>query len=215
MGLKQSSLSSLGWRKRSSAPPSKRSISTLSTTTTESISPYDYAFQQNFIDHDIYPDGYKYLNGQGAPPPSTVDEILQALAQPRRSLSPFVFTDDDFRKFKRADSHGSKQSQITSTAIPIVKGDVQNTKCTSGQMRFTNLDHLTSPMGIKGKNAEFRNHDRLLRAGLSGWDQAVQGSVMLMLLPGGDKRDASWIGHEREEKLSGCKEVTRRPLHSS
>lgn len=38
---------------------------------------------------------------------------------------------------------------------------------------------------------------------------------MLILLPGGDKRDGSWIGHERkEEDVWECKEVTRRPLYS-
>ncbi|KAF9784284.1 hypothetical protein IL306_007297 [Fusarium sp. DS 682] len=47
--------SSLGRRKQGAQSPSKSNV-TSDTTTTKSTGPYDRAFQQHLIDHDIYPD---------------------------------------------------------------------------------------------------------------------------------------------------------------
>ncbi len=55
--------SHLGRRKHGSAS-ALESTPTLPTTRSESTSPYDQAFQQHLIDHGIYPNKYKYPNGQ-------------------------------------------------------------------------------------------------------------------------------------------------------
>ncbi|CAJ2500311.1 Uu.00g031640.m01.CDS01 [Anthostomella pinea] len=169
-----SSQSSLGRRKRGSASRSKNSASTLNTTTTKSTSPYDRAFQQHLIDYGIYPDGYEYPDDRGAPPqPTNMDEILQALARLRPSLSPSLFSDEEFGRFKRADAHATKEWQVTSTVIPILEGDVRDTKCVSGQVPFTNLDHLTDGSLVPGNpdryyGARPEQLDRQVRAELHG-----------------------------------------------
>ncbi|KND92310.1 hypothetical protein TOPH_02916, partial [Tolypocladium ophioglossoides CBS 100239] len=80
---------------------------------------------QHLIDYDIFPDGYEYPDGRLPPEPENMDEILHALARPRASLSPSRFTKDDFRKFKRADTHASKEREVTTTVIPVIEGEVK------------------------------------------------------------------------------------------
>ncbi|KAI0388256.1 hypothetical protein F5Y17DRAFT_249026 [Xylariaceae sp. FL0594] len=169
--------SSLGRRKRSSASPSKKSTLTPQTTSTKSTGPYDRAFQQHLIDHGIYPDGYEYPDGKTPPQPDNLDGILYALAQPRPSLSPSRFSDGDFRQFKRADTHASKEWQVTSTVIPIIEGDVRDTKCVSGQIPFTNLDHLTDGSLVPG------NPDRYYGARPEQLDQQVRRELNGYIVP--------------------------------
>lgn len=141
--------SSLGRRKRGSQSPSK-SNATSDTTTTKSTGPYDRAFQQHLIDHDIYPDRYEYPDGRIPPRPGNLEEIRQALGQPRRSLSPSIFPDDKFEAFQRADAHASKESQVIVDVIPMIEGNVGDRKCAARQVPFTNLDHLTDGTLVPG-----------------------------------------------------------------
>ncbi|KAI0423833.1 hypothetical protein F5Y09DRAFT_336259 [Xylaria sp. FL1042] len=164
--------SSLGRRKRGSASPSKSTL-TSQTTSTKSTGPYDRAFQQHLIDHGIFPDGYEYPDGKTPPQPNNLDDILCVLAKPRPSLSPSRFSDSDFRRFKRADTHASKEWQVTSTAIPIIEGEVGDSKCVSGQIPFTNLDHLTDGSLVPGNpdryyGARPEQLNRQVRTELSG-----------------------------------------------
>ncbi|EXL39850.1 hypothetical protein FOCG_17560 [Fusarium oxysporum f. sp. radicis-lycopersici 26381] len=144
-----SSHSSLGRRKRGSQSPSKSNV-TSDTTTTKSTGPYDRAFQQHLIDHDIYPDRYEYPDGRIPSRPGNLDEIRQALGQPRRSLSPSVFPDDQFEAFQRADAHASKESQVIVDVIPMIEGNVGDRKCAARQVPFTNLDPLTDGTLVPG-----------------------------------------------------------------
>ena len=137
-----SSQSSSRSRKRNSDRTSETSLAT-KTTSTKSTGPYDRAFQQNLIDGGIYPDGYEYPDGRAMPRPGNWKDINERLAQPRPSLSPSKFSEDDFRKFRRADAHASKEKQITTSVIPIVEGDIVDAKCVSGGVAFANLEHLT------------------------------------------------------------------------
>lgn len=149
--------SSLGRRKRGSQSPTKRgsespskSSATANTRSTRSTGPYDRAFQQHLIDHKILPDGYEYPDGRSPPEPANMEEIVCALAQFRGSLSPSKFSNEDFRKFKRADTHASKEREVTSTVIPIIEGSVGDRKCVSGEIPFTNLDNLTDETLVPG-----------------------------------------------------------------
>ncbi|KAF4468245.1 hypothetical protein FALBO_4864 [Fusarium albosuccineum] len=133
-----SSHTSLGRRKRGSHSPDKSN-----TTTTRSTGPYDRAFQQHLIDHNVFPPGYEYPDGHEPSEPDNIDEIRQVLEQPRASLSPSRFTKDNFKKFRRADDHATKESRVTSSVIPIIEGEPGDTKCVASDIPFTNLDHLT------------------------------------------------------------------------
>ncbi|KHN95382.1 uncharacterized protein MAM_06659 [Metarhizium album ARSEF 1941] len=72
-----------------------------------------------------------------------MDDILLAMARPRPSLSPSRFSNDDFRRFRRADTHAFGEREVTRNVIPVIEGTVLDTKCIAGDIAFTNLDDLT------------------------------------------------------------------------
>ncbi|TWU73478.1 hypothetical protein ED733_000418 [Metarhizium rileyi] len=153
-----SSRSSLGRRKRGSQSPVKRTSQSLSkinatpnTMSTKSTGPYDRAFQQNLIDHNIFPDGYEYPDGALPSEPENMGDILRVMAQPRPSLSPSRFSHDDFRRFRRADTHAFKEREVTTNVIPLIEGTVSDRKCVAGDIAFSNLDDLTDGTIMAGK----------------------------------------------------------------
>ncbi|KJK76312.1 hypothetical protein H634G_08372 [Metarhizium anisopliae BRIP 53293] len=141
--------SSLGRRKRGSRSSTKSST-TPKTTSTKTTGPYDRAFQQHLIDHNILPHGYGYPDGRLPQEPDNMDEIRQVLAQPRASLSPSKFLSEDFREFERADAQVAKEREVTINVIPIIEGDVRDKKCIAGEIPFTNLEHLTDGTLVPG-----------------------------------------------------------------
>ncbi|KAJ6436793.1 hypothetical protein O9K51_10560 [Purpureocillium lavendulum] len=60
------------------------------------------------------------------------------------------FTNDDFRKFERADTHAAKERDVTTTVIPIIEGNAGDRKCVAGQIPFTNLGPLTDGTLVPG-----------------------------------------------------------------
>ncbi|OAQ62487.1 hypothetical protein VFPBJ_11424 [Purpureocillium lilacinum] len=140
--MSSTSLSSLGRRKRGSRSPEK-SNATPNTTITRSTGPYDRDFQQHLVDHGIYPDRYKYPDGRAPSRPINLDDIKDALSQPRPSLSPSQMSDGKFEEFQQADADASKESQVITDVIPLIEGTVRDRKCVARQTPFTNLDHLT------------------------------------------------------------------------
>src|ERR1700677_326942 len=109
--------------KQKSTSTSRTRTST-NTANTASTGPYNRNFQQNLVDGGVYPDGYEYPDGRMPELPVNWDEIKQRLAHPRPSLSPSRFPEEEFRKFKRADAHASKEKQVTTSVIPIIEGDI-------------------------------------------------------------------------------------------
>ncbi|KAI5464423.1 hypothetical protein BGZ63DRAFT_421464 [Mariannaea sp. PMI_226] len=166
------SRSSLGRRKRGSHSTS-RTRATPTTTTTKSTTPYDRNFQQHLIDHDIFPEGYEYPDGQLPPEPDNLDEIIRELQQHRASLSPSRFSKSDFRKFRRADVQASKEIQVITDVLPIIEGDSKDSKFIGRQIPFTNLDHLTDGTIVSGNpdlyyGARPEQLDQAIRQELSG-----------------------------------------------
>jgi len=139
-----SSKSSSRVRKRASRSTSKtQTTATASTTTTKTTGPYDRAFQQNLIDHGIYPHAYEYPDGRSSVKPDNLEEITQTLAQPRPSLSPSKVSDKEFSTFTKAGAHAFKEEQVRNSVIPIIEGQTRVGRCVAGGVRLTNLDHLT------------------------------------------------------------------------
>ncbi|KAJ6437515.1 hypothetical protein O9K51_10074 [Purpureocillium lavendulum] len=179
-----SSQSSSRRRKRGSQSPAKKSSNPLSnssatpnTTSTKSTGPYDRAFQQHLIDHDIFPHGYEYPDGRLPPEPDNIDELRQILAAPRGSLSPSKFTTDDFRKFERADAHAAKERDVTTTVIPVIEGNAGDRKSVAGQIPFTNLDHLTDGTLVPG------NPDLYYGARPEQLNRTVRSELNRMIMP--------------------------------
>ncbi|KAF2806039.1 uncharacterized protein BDZ99DRAFT_490458 [Mytilinidion resinicola] len=65
------------------------------------------------------------------------------LAQPRPSLSPSKFADEEHERFARADAHAAKEKQVSELVIPITEGKIADARCHSGGIPFTNLIPLT------------------------------------------------------------------------
>jgi hypothetical protein len=99
------------------------------------------------------------------------------MARPRPSLSPSHFTQDDFEAFEQADANASKEWQVISTVIPMVEGEVGDNKCVPGQIRFTNLDHLTDGSLVPG------NPDRYYGARLKQLDQQIRTKLSGHIVP--------------------------------
>jgi len=75
--------------------------------------------------------------------PNNWEEINQRLAQPRPSLSPSKFSDEEHERFVQADVDAPKEKQVSELVIPIIEGKIADAKCRSGGIPFTNLDPLT------------------------------------------------------------------------
>ncbi|KAF5019180.1 hypothetical protein F66182_8830 [Fusarium sp. NRRL 66182] len=163
-----SSQSRLGRRKRASSPSK-----TSTTTNTNKSGPYDRNFQQNLIDHGIYPDKYVYPDGRRPLKPGNLQEIREILRQRRRSLSPSIFPEEKFEAFQDADAHASKESQIIADVIPTIEGDIHDRKCVGRQIPFTRLDPLTDGTLVPGNpdlyyGSRPEQLDRAVRKGLEG-----------------------------------------------
>ncbi|OJD24176.1 hypothetical protein ACJ73_04462 [Blastomyces percursus] len=112
-------------------------------TTTKASSTYSRNFQQNLIDHSVYPPEYKYPDGQKPPKPDNWAEIHERLAQLRASLSPSKFSEKRFEDFREADAYASKEKPVTDSVIPVLDGDISDRKCVGGEYPFGNLAPLT------------------------------------------------------------------------
>lgn len=141
-------------RKQRAGSSSSKTRDTRGTTNTSST-PYSRKFQQNLIEHGIYPDGYEYPDGRIPAIPDNWKEVNERLVRPRPSLSPSGFSDAEFRKFKRADTHASKEQPVTTSVIPIIKGEISDPKCVGGGYPFGNLAHLTDGSLAQAKPDHF------------------------------------------------------------
>ncbi|KAI1820135.1 hypothetical protein F4861DRAFT_533893 [Xylaria intraflava] len=145
-----------GRRTRKSATLSKCSSASSSKPSTRSTGPYDWAFQQHLINHGI-------------------------MERPRASLSPTHFTQEDFDAFMQADADASKEWQVMSAVIPIIEGEVEDGKCLSGQIPFSNLDCLTDNTLVAG------NPDRYYGALLEQLNQQLQEKLNKRIIPSTQK----------------------------
>ncbi|EEP76022.1 predicted protein [Uncinocarpus reesii 1704] len=125
------------------------------TAETSTASAYSQNFQQNLIDHGIYLDDYEFPNGNVPSQPNNFDEIVERLARLQPSLSPSKFSDEDFKKFKRANTNASKERLVTTSVIPIIEGEISNSNCVGGDYPFQNLAPLTDGMLASAKPDHF------------------------------------------------------------
>ena len=116
---------------------------TTRSTKSKTTGVYDRDFQQHLIDNAIYPAEYEYPDGRVPAEPNNWEDVNQILTQPRASLSPSKFTDEEFRRFRRADAHAAKEKQVSESVIPFLEGKIGDEKCRAGGIPFTNLSPLT------------------------------------------------------------------------
>ncbi|KAK2732731.1 hypothetical protein FQN57_002485 [Myotisia sp. PD_48] len=133
-------------------PPSNSRRTKTATRTTSTV--YSRNFEQKLIENGIFPDEYEYPGGQLTELPSNWSEINGRLTCQRASLSPSKFNDDDFRKFRRADAHASKENPVTTSVIPTIEGEIGDTKCVGGGYQFGNLAPLINRSEPNGEQAD-------------------------------------------------------------
>lgn len=153
------SQSTLRKRKRSSpissSPPGTSESKVLKEAASRrKITAYDRNFEQNLIDHGIYPDGFN-PDGQRLALPNNWDEINKCLTQRRPSLSPSRFSDEDFWDFRQANKDAWIESQVTESVLPTIESTCGDSKCAAGGYIFGNLAHLTDGTIAKAKPDRF------------------------------------------------------------
>ncbi|EDN09139.1 predicted protein [Histoplasma mississippiense (nom. inval.)] len=142
-------------KRRAESPPSSQTGDTKGTTRTTSTTAYSRNFQQNLIDHGVYPPEYRYPDRRKPSKPSNWTQINERLAQPRASLSPSKLSEDRFEGFREADAYASKEKPVTNSVVPILDGDVGDPKCVGGDYLFGNLAPLTDGTLAQAKPDHF------------------------------------------------------------
>ena len=73
--------------------------------------------------------------------PDNFEEIKKRLAQPRASLSPSRFTEEDFEIFEECNNQATTESKVMNQVFPIIVGtaDIPSQE----NLRFTNFEDLT------------------------------------------------------------------------
>ncbi|KAH8800822.1 hypothetical protein F5884DRAFT_623381, partial [Xylogone sp. PMI_703] len=112
-------------------------------------SAYDNNFEQKLIEHHIYPAGYRYPDGRRTQKPSNLKELNQALAQPRRSLSPSKFGESEFDDFQMKNESAISEGKVTRTVLPIVYGDTNIPN--EGDLVFTRLAPIADGTTVDAK----------------------------------------------------------------
>ncbi|KAL7622803.1 hypothetical protein AAE478_006482 [Parahypoxylon ruwenzoriense] len=56
----------------------------------------------------------------------------------------------EFRKFKRADAAAHKKRQVTTSVIPLIQEEINDSQCVAGEVPFTTLDHLIDGALVPG-----------------------------------------------------------------
>lgn len=78
---------------------------------------YDRHFQQHLEDNDILPPSNKLK-------PANWKEINRHLAEPRSSLSPSRYTDEDFEELKEASERHLHEQTAEIQALPKIQGEI-------------------------------------------------------------------------------------------
>ena len=99
------------------------------TTTRTTTSAYSRNFQQHMIEYGVYDYRYTYPNGQRTPKPNNLNEIMERLIRPRRSLSPSRFTETDYREVEQADADADNETPVTTGVIPLIEGKYAHMNC--------------------------------------------------------------------------------------
>ena len=125
------------------------------SSSNKAISTYDRAFQQVLTDFNVYPPYYKPSGGRVAPKPVNLANIHKRLAQPRASLSPTRFPQEQHDSFVDLDANAGKEGQVKTNVIPIIAGTIKDARTASGEIPFTNLTPLIDNEHLAPGNPDF------------------------------------------------------------
>ncbi|EZF28726.1 hypothetical protein H101_07595 [Trichophyton interdigitale H6] len=63
----------------------------------------------------------------------------------------YEFSEREFQIFEREDTNASKEKLVTTTVLPIINGDISDSKCVGGDYLFGNLAPLTDGTLVNAK----------------------------------------------------------------
>ncbi|KAJ4286965.1 hypothetical protein N0V90_012845 [Kalmusia sp. IMI 367209] len=124
-------------------PASASTRPTTITTKTKTVGTYERRFEQHLLDHHIYPNGNRHLDGSRPAKPNNWEDLHHILTQRRPSLSSSRFSDQEFEKFRDAVADAKKEKDVSELVLPIIEDTIEDRRCRSGGIPFNNLDPLT------------------------------------------------------------------------
>lgn len=108
------------------------------------------------IDRGIYPEGYEDLKGNPPPEPGNLQEIREALAQARGSLSPSQFTENAFSQFQRDNRRAKAEGKAMANVIPVIAGSKDNQHESMGDIPFFHLKPLDPDLSAPKLDTYYR-----------------------------------------------------------
>ncbi|EGE09048.1 hypothetical protein TEQG_08077 [Trichophyton equinum CBS 127.97] len=130
-------------KRRAGDTPDDSNASSNKITKTTSSTAYNRNFEQKLTDYGVYPPLYRDPDRPRPAKPDNWRELNERLVQPRASLSPSKFSEQEFEEFIEADINAAKEKMIVRSAFPIIEGRVDDKKSVGGDYPFGNLAHLT------------------------------------------------------------------------
>ncbi|EHK48265.1 hypothetical protein TRIATDRAFT_3771, partial [Trichoderma atroviride IMI 206040] len=118
-----------------STNPTTRPVTSKSTTTKESATPYSRGFEQHLTDHAIHP------TWRSRKP--DLEDTRAALAVPRRSLSPSTFSNSVFETFQISNDQSKDEDDVKAHVVPVIIGARQPDHPMALNTLFGNLRPLT------------------------------------------------------------------------
>ncbi|KAG5812878.1 hypothetical protein H9Q71_004074 [Fusarium xylarioides] len=110
-------------------------IPTSATAKTKKSAPYNRDFDLHLTEHLVHP---VYSSQE-----PDLEEVMAAVAVPRRSLSPSQFSDGAFKAFRASNARAKDEDDVLATVIPTILGlNHINRFCTRNTV-FSNLEPLT------------------------------------------------------------------------
>ncbi|KAL7963195.1 hypothetical protein V8C34DRAFT_310746 [Trichoderma compactum] len=119
------------------------------TTTKKSTTPYNRGFEQHLTDHAVHPTWKSQK--------LDLEDIRAAIAVPRRSLSPSKFSDSAFETFQDSNAQSKDEDDVKAYVIPTIIGTKQRDYLFAINTLFGNIKPLTDDL------------DRSIRDKLSGY----------------------------------------------
>lgn len=218
MSSSRSSGRSRGQTRGSSSGGKSKSTST-NTTASKNSRPKDANYQQKLIDGGAYPYGYKYPDSSRPPLPNEWDELNRRLAQPRPSLSPSTFPEDQYQRFVEEDASAFNEDAVKNTVLPSMLKAMGASNGAQKNILFSNIDPLVpgisqaKPDYYYGAKPELI--DQQVREDL-GQHIVPSTSTRLPTVPNFSMEAKGPLGTNREALLQACHigAVGARAMHS-
>ncbi|KAK3317217.1 hypothetical protein B0T19DRAFT_287600 [Cercophora scortea] len=137
-----------GNRKTKSTKPTKSTAPTTVPTQDKRSSAYPNDFEEHMVDNQIYPIFYDFPDDHPPAEPDNLDETRQMLSTSRPSLSPSLFAEADFQRFRKVD-RTNDEATVMQNVLPIIAGNPGPRIRSASNLHFTNIKSITNEATVK------------------------------------------------------------------